>query len=463
MTFHINPVTGNPGECSAKPGNCPYASESEHYGSKDEARFAYEKKMEKLNFTRPGNPTLDELVSSKNFAKAIADGLISERAHPDDPDLRIYSYTKTVQFSGMWTPETLLARGLILRVPDDDLGKAEVVGRGLRKFFTVEQMDSDWSKVKLVDDDEEVTITETPDISWDAPAVVAEKMNGALGLAYVAPDGGISIATKGSFGSLEAEEGSRLARSLTPEQQVVFAEIVKRGETPLFEIITPKRPHPVSYGDKEALIFLGSVNNRSGKWTPTTEDSSFVQKFGFESAPRLPYKSLAEAVRAPYRLNTEGFVVTVAGKHGQELYKVKPAEYHALRRFFYASTPRELTTGFAKLKAEEIIAIKGVDDIKFPEELVSAIDPKSPLLRERGELAYNELIAPVQKRAKAAEDRIRELVKDLGSDPDKKAVAMRVKQEPSADQALLFRAFSDLQNGTRSVYEAARDAHFKSL
>lgn len=458
--YHINPDTGNPGECSAKLGKCPYGTEVHHYESKEAARVGYEKLMEDHGLA---NPLLSELVSVESFAKAIEAGLISERTHPDDRELRVYSYTKTVQFSGMWTPETLLARGLILRTPGGSLADAEVVGRGLRKFFTVEQMGSDWSKVKLVDDDEEVTITETPDISWDAPAVVADKMNGALGLAYVAPDGGISISTKGSFTSLEAEEGTRIVRQLTPEQQEEFSRLALRGETVLFEIITPRRPHPVSYGDKEALVFLGSVNNRTGKWNPAAENDPVAEKFRFETAKQLPYTTLAEAVRAPYRLNTEGFVVTVSGKNGQELYKVKPGEYHALRKFFYASTPRELTTNFSKLKGEELLAITSVEDIKFPEELTAAIDPKAPLLKERRELAFKELIAPVHERARSAEKRIGELLAELGEVPEKRAVALRVNQEPPSDRPLLFRAFADLQNGTKSVYEAARDAHFKAL
>jgi hypothetical protein len=46
MPFHISPETGNPNACKAKPGNCPFGSVNEHYGSKDEARDAYEKSQE---------------------------------------------------------------------------------------------------------------------------------------------------------------------------------------------------------------------------------------------------------------------------------------------------------------------------------------------------------------------------------------------------------------------------------
>lgn len=42
VVYHISPSTGNPNICRAKTGNCPYGSPEEHYGSKDEARKAYE-------------------------------------------------------------------------------------------------------------------------------------------------------------------------------------------------------------------------------------------------------------------------------------------------------------------------------------------------------------------------------------------------------------------------------------
>lgn len=40
--YHINPGTGKPGQCSAKSGNCPFASDSEHYPSVEAAQAAYE-------------------------------------------------------------------------------------------------------------------------------------------------------------------------------------------------------------------------------------------------------------------------------------------------------------------------------------------------------------------------------------------------------------------------------------
>ncbi len=459
--FHLN-AKGEAGKCRAAKGKCPFGSADEHYDTPEEARSAFEKLMTEKKEVPV--VALSDLVGIVAFEKAIEDGNISERAHADDPNLRVYSYTKQVQFSGYWTPETLLARGLILRLPDGVLANAEIVGRGLPKFFTVEQMaEGDWTRVKLVDDDEGVTVSEAPEISWDAPAVVSEKMNGALGLAYVAPDGGISISTKGSFGSLEAEVGTELIRKLTPEQQAEFAELALRGKTPLFEIITPKRPHPVVYGDKEALVILGSIDNATGKWSPAEQGGELAEKFGFESSEQLEYSNLADAVRAPYRQNTEGFVVTVAGRKGQELYKVKPAEYHALRKFFYASNPKDLAFNFSQLSGEELSKIASRDSIEFSPELVGSLPSDSPLIADRKRIAYDELIVPVQKSAQEAKDKVNSIVANLGESYGRRELAEAINKEPQEQRGLLFKAYQDIENGGHSVYEAARTTVFKTL
>lgn len=40
--FHLNPNTGNPSKCSAKSGNCPFAGDSEHFESVEQARKYFE-------------------------------------------------------------------------------------------------------------------------------------------------------------------------------------------------------------------------------------------------------------------------------------------------------------------------------------------------------------------------------------------------------------------------------------
>lgn len=40
--FHINPETGNPGNCIAADGNCPYGADAPHFSSAEDARTAFE-------------------------------------------------------------------------------------------------------------------------------------------------------------------------------------------------------------------------------------------------------------------------------------------------------------------------------------------------------------------------------------------------------------------------------------
>ncbi len=467
--YHINSKS-EPGLCKAKPGNCPFGDESEHFESLSDVKRALEQKLssehteEKISKSERAQTTLlSDLVSADAFRSAIAEGLISERAHPDDPNLRIYSYTPKTQYSGMWTPETLLARGLILEVPQGDLDNAKIVSRGLPKFFTVEQMDNDWSRVKLVDDDEGVIVSEAPEISWDAPASVSEKMNGALGLAYLAPNGSVGISTKGSFGSLEAEVGTKLMENLSSEQQKEFVRMAMNGKTPLFEIITPKRPHPVSYGDREELVLLGSVNNATGEWSPVEKDSEIARKFGFSSAEQLSYKNLKEAVEAPYRTNTEGFVVTVAGKNGQEIYKVKPPEYHRLRSFFYSSTPKELASHFSTFSGKQLSEIRKEDQIEFDSALTAGLAPDSVLVAERKKLAFDGIIAPTNELAKKAQSRVSEIVANQPDGFTEKDILIQISKEPQETRSLIFKAYKDLSTGKHSVFEAARDVVLKNL
>lgn len=42
VRYHISPTTGNPNKCEAKPGNCRYRGDSEHYATPEAARRAFE-------------------------------------------------------------------------------------------------------------------------------------------------------------------------------------------------------------------------------------------------------------------------------------------------------------------------------------------------------------------------------------------------------------------------------------
>jgi len=340
---------------------------------------------------------LSDIVSVDDFVADIAADRIQERKHPEDSDLRIYSYTKKTQFGGLWTPAAKLARGLILRVPNGDFKLATVESRGLPKFFTVAQSQDDWGRVKLIDDDENVVVDEAPEIPWDLPAVVANKLNGALGLGYIDPAGLFRVSTKGSFGSLEATVANRV---LDSKYAAALPELSRiSGYTVLFEIITPERPHPVDYGNLEDLIFLGAIDNHSGGWTPASGSEKIVTELGFPFAETHEVGSLKDAVALPYADNTEGFVVTVIGGGPEAIYKVKPNEYLQLRKLFYALQETELKD-FVSTRAftDQLQEIDGPEDIDLSAlvgELKLNGQMEAMLEKRRGTI-YMQIVAPAQ-------------------------------------------------------------------
>lgn len=88
MKFHINTETGNPNKCVAKPGNCRFGSDDEHYGTKEDARAAYEAKMtgqvvSPISKLKVRKPTSASAIAAN---KAILEGLVKNQK---DQKLRI--------------------------------------------------------------------------------------------------------------------------------------------------------------------------------------------------------------------------------------------------------------------------------------------------------------------------------------------------------------------------------------
>lgn len=84
--FHINPATGDAGECGATVGACPFGGADEHYGSAEEARGAYESMMSSQAVVTLEKRTLnkdiyvsvltsDQDVLTENFAGEISNTL----------------------------------------------------------------------------------------------------------------------------------------------------------------------------------------------------------------------------------------------------------------------------------------------------------------------------------------------------------------------------------------------------
>lgn len=77
MLYHINTRTGNPGKCSAKPGNCPYGTPETHFTSPEAARAFYESNQETVlrsaskARTKSAGGVATVPTTGKDFQKAL--------------------------------------------------------------------------------------------------------------------------------------------------------------------------------------------------------------------------------------------------------------------------------------------------------------------------------------------------------------------------------------------------------
>lgn len=213
----------------------------------------------------------------------VAEGWLRSQRHPD-ADLWIYNYTEKTQYENHWTPETLACRGLIL----DAAGG--IVARPFSKFFN-------YGTPQAVIPAERFSVT--------------EKIDGSLGILYYV-DGEPAIATRGSFVSEQAREGTAMLKGYDYEHA--------QGETPLFEIVYPSNRIVVDYGDRRELVLLAVINNATGRDSCMAWSGPAAAQIESDDIDRL--HDFAKA-------NAEGFVV--AFESGQRV-KVKFAEYVRLHK-----------------------------------------------------------------------------------------------------------------------------------
>jgi RNA ligase len=227
----------------------------------------------------------------------VAEGWLSCQQHLS-ADLFIYNYTPKTQFTGHWTHETRMARGLIV----DSQGT--VVARPFKKFFNyAEVMPQPGTQI----------------------IEATEKMDGSLGILYRV-DGQFSIATRGSFVSDQAvwannwlDRDDHNLRSLDPNL------------TLLFEIIYPANRVVVDYGTFDGLILIGAIEMEHGRDYLYRELEVLADEHGFQ-LPRVydmtdvhDYLNAAVALSA----NQEGWVLRYSDG---ERYKIKGGAYRLAHR-----------------------------------------------------------------------------------------------------------------------------------
>jgi len=245
---------------------------------------------------------MTELFPTELLNEMVEGRYVNATRHPYAP-LTIWNYGQRAQFDNMWNDVTLTCRGLIT----DDGGY--VVARPFRKFFNLSQLDA------------------IPDGWYEAN----EKMDGSLGIAYVAPDGLPAIATRGSFTSEQAVWATAWLRE-RPKHAGWCLNVIAGGVTPLFEIIYPGNRIVVDYGERAELVLLTAIDITTG------DDVGTSGWPGSEAAPFdvLPLDDLV-AMDVP---NFEGFVLRWP-KSGIRA-KVKLAEYVRLHKLLTGVNARTI-------------------------------------------------------------------------------------------------------------------------
>lgn len=244
---------------------------------------------------------VDDLMDAGELMAAIEAGYVKAQQHPTAP-LWIYNYTERCMWERAWTDVTRQCRGLIVATT------RQVIARPWAKFFNY---------------------GEHPEGSVDlsAPAEVTDKMDGSLGIMYPDGLGGWSIATRGSFGSDQAQHATEVLRSryghFTPPD----------GMTCLFEIVYPANRIVVDYGGLDDLILLGAVDIATGE----AVGPDWVSGWDGPLAETFSARTLAEALALPPRRNAEGVVVRL---DGGLMIKLKQDDYVALHRLITGMNAR---------------------------------------------------------------------------------------------------------------------------
>ena len=236
---------------------------------------------------------LADLFSSEQLDAAIRDGFIRRQYHPSAP-LAILNYTELAQFKREWNDVTRACRGLIYNTDT-----SHIVALPFPKFFNHGE-------------------DHHPAFSLDEPVTVTDKLDGSLGIVYLW-DGQLHVATRGSFTS----EQSAKATAILRKQYPIWTP--PEGVTVLFEIIYPANRIVLDYGSTEDLILLGGVNIGTGE-TLTPWDVEWPNS----GATIFPFNTFAEALAAPPRKNSEGYVVHF--RDSDVRIKIKQADYVALHK-----------------------------------------------------------------------------------------------------------------------------------
>lgn len=221
----------------------------------------------------------------------------------DHNGLSLFNYRPSCQFDNAWNEFSLLARGLILHIPSQ-----QIVALPFPKFFNYGEQGYD-----------------IPEL----PFIVSEKMDGSLGILYFWKSSW-HIATRGSFTSEQAQWAEKWLH------QNIKTNHLSEKETYLVEIIAKTNRIVINY-DFEGLVLLAIYRNDTGGEHGVESLDIIAELAGFQR-PNVYHYSFEELLSLAKTLsvNQEGFVVRF--QNGLRL-KIKGDEYCRVHRIISSVTP----------------------------------------------------------------------------------------------------------------------------
>lgn len=325
-------------------------------------------------------------MNSAALEREIALGYVTRRKHPER-DLYIYNYTAKAQYDDHWNAVTRACRGLILD------GEGKVVARPFEKFFNLTRY--------------------APEELPDEPFEVFEKLDGSLVIA-ARHEGDLVVATRGSF---ESDQAGRARRLLDENYD---ASVLEEGKTYLFEIVYSDNRIVVDYGDAEHLTLLAVRDTQTGAYL--LPDKSGL---GFPRPVCHDPDCTPHALYERERENAEGFVVVFESGFRT---KVKFAEYVRLHRIRTQLSTKSLWRHLRMGEPlEALLAEVPADQRSWAEAEGRKLRDAFATLKE---LALDE----------ASRYQVGRPLEDAG---DRKATALRFREEASLPVGLLFQVLLD--------------------
>jgi RNA ligase len=342
-----------------------------------------------------------QLVRSGEIATRYA-GLVDTQEHPAE-GLVLLNYTENCQYQQVWDEVTVWCRGLVI-----DTGSWEVAALPFPKFFN---------------------LGERPESSLEAlpqePFAVYEKLDGSLGISYRSGEE-IALASRGSFTSRQAVEGTTFLR------QLVNVDALPKLLTCLFEVICNDNRCLSPY-DFEGLALLALFDRHTGRELGWDEVQRWADRLGCRTPKVYPFSTLAEVLESRARLpaNLEGYVIRFAS--GLRV-KVKGDAYLALHK---------LAAGLSEERILHELANGTIGQFcrQLPEEFRAEIE---------------RVITDLQGRAVALETEALGLFERAPGGGDRKTFALWVQAQVRAElRGALFQLFD---NQVPNWYKSLRSA-----